>query len=118
MKVYYAEANYGHDEIEAVLKVLKEDRLAIMDGKQVHELETKVAGIFRKEYGLMTNSGSSANLLGIQGLRLSKGSKVITPALTFSTTVAPLVQSELVPLFVDVEINTLQIDTSILENIP
>ena len=37
---------------------------------------------------------------------------------TFSTTVAPLVQSELVPLFVDVEINTLQIDTSILENIP
>jgi CDP-6-deoxy-D-xylo-4-hexulose-3-dehydrase len=118
MKVYYAEANYGHDEIEAVLKVLKEDRLAIMDGKQVHELETKVAGIFRKEYGLMTNSGSSANLLGIQGLRLSKGSKVITPALTFSTTVAPLVQSELMPLFVDVEINTLQIDTSILENIP
>ena len=118
MKVYYAEANYGEGEIEAVLKVLKEDRLAIMDGKQVHELEAKVAGLFRKKYGLMTNSGSSANLLGIKGLRLPKDSKVITPALTFSTTVAPLVQSDLVPLFVDVEIDTLQINTSILENIP
>ncbi len=118
MKVYYAEANYGEGEIEAVLKVLKEDRLAIMDGKQVHELEAKVAALFRKEHGLMTNSGSSANLLGIQGLRLPKNSKVITPALTFSTTVAPLVQSELVPLFIDVEIGTLQIDTSILEKMP
>lgn len=118
MRVFYAEANYGNDEIEAVLKVLQEDRLAIMDGKQVHELEAKVAGLFRKKYGLMTNSGSSANLLGIKGLRLPKDSKVITPALTFSTTVAPLVQSDLVPLFIDVEIDTLQINTSILENIP
>ena len=118
MKGCYAEANYGEGEIEAVLKVLKEDRLAIMDGKQVHELEAKVAALFRKEHGLMTNSGSSANLLGIQGLRLPKNSKVITPALTFSTTVAPLVQSELVPLFIDVEIGTLQIDTSILEKMP
>tara|TARA_Y100001970_G_C14217041_1_gene850268 strand:- start:856 stop:2046 length:1191 start_codon:yes stop_codon:yes gene_type:complete len=118
MRVYYAEANYGKDEIDAVIKVLKEDRLAIMDGKQVHELEKKVAAIFRKDYGLMTNSGSSANLLGVQGLQLPKQSKVITPALTFSTTVAPLVQSGLVPLFVDVELDTLQINTNILKEVP
>ncbi|RPH02298.1 MAG: NarL family transcriptional regulator [Candidatus Pelagibacter sp. TMED153] len=118
MRVYYAEANYGKDEIDAVIKVLKEDRLAIMDGKQVHELEKKVASIFRKDYGLMTNSGSSANLLGVQGLQLPKKSKVITPALTFSTTVAPLVQSDLVPLFVDVELDTLQINTEALKEVP
>ena len=118
MRVFYAEANYGKDEIDAVIKVLKEDRLAIMDGKQVHELEGKVAAIFRKDFGLMTNSGSSANLLGVQGLQLPKQSKVITPALTFSTTVAPLVQSDLVPFFVDVELKTLQLDTSILKEIP
>ena len=118
MRVYYAEANYGKDEIDAVMKVLKEDRLAIMDGKQVHELEKKVASIFRKDYGLMTNSGSSANLLGVQGLQLPKKSKVITPALTFSTTVAPLVQSYLVPLFVDVELDTLQINTEALKEVP
>ena len=72
MRVYYAEANYGKDEIEAVIKVLKEDRLAIMDGKQVHELERKVAAIFRKDFGLMTNSGSSANLLIAQSLKESE----------------------------------------------
>ena len=66
----------------------------------------------------MTNSGSSANLLGVQGLQLPKQSKVITPALTFSTTVAPLVQSDLVPLFVDVELDTLQINTEVLKEVP
>ena len=76
MKVYYAEANYGEGEIEAVLKVLKEDRLAIMDGKQVHELEAKVAALFRKEHGLMTNSGSSANLLGIKDCVFQKIQKL------------------------------------------
>jgi CDP-6-deoxy-D-xylo-4-hexulose-3-dehydrase len=65
----------------------------------------------------MTNSGSSANLLGVKGLDLKEGSKIITPSLTFSTTVAPLVQSNLIPLFIDVEIDTLQIDTQKLEDI-
>jgi len=117
MRVFYAEANYGQEEIDAVLDVLKKDRLALMSGKRVRELEEKVSIIFRKKYGLMTNSGSSANLLAVQGLRLKKGSKVITPALTFSTTVAPLVQSGLIPLFVDVDPNTLQIDTSIFNKL-
>ena len=50
-------------------------------------------------------------------LNLRKGSKVITPSLTFSTTVSPIVQSGLIPLFVDVDRTTLQIDTSILKEI-
>ena len=116
MKVYYAEANYGSEEINAAIKVLKEGRLALMAGKNVQELEKQVAKLFKKKYGLMTNSGSSANLLAIKSLSLKKGSKVITPALTFSTTVAPIVQSDLVPLFIDAEIDTLQIDTKILNS--
>ena len=115
MRVYYAEANYGDDEIEASIKVLKESRLALMCGDNVNALEERVAKLFRKQFGLMTNSGSSANLMGVKALDLPKGSKVITPSLTFSTTVAPLVQSDLVPYFVDVDINTLQIDTSLLK---
>ena len=88
-----------------------------MCGENTSKLEAKVAKLFRKDYGLMTNSGSSANLLGIQGLNLKKGSKVITPSLTFSTTVAPIVQSELIPLFIDVEPNTLQMNTELLKKI-
>ena len=117
MRVYYAEANYGDEEIAAVTKILKEDRLALMDGKSVSQLESRVAKLFRKDHGLMTNSGSSANLMGVKALDLAKGSKVITPSLTFSTTVAPLVQSGLIPYFIDVDIDTLQINTDLLKNI-
>ena len=117
-KVYYAEANYSDEEIDAVMEVLKNNRLALMCGKNVQKLENKVSDIFNKEYGLMTNSGSSANLIGVQALNLKKGTKVITPSLTFSTTVSPIVQSGLKPLFIDVERETMQIDTSILKKIP
>ena len=117
-KVYYAEANYSDEEIDAVLEVLKNNRLALMCGKNVQKLENKVSDIFNKEFGLMTNSGSSANLIGVQALNLKKGTKVITPSLTFSTTVSPIVQSGLKPMFIDVERETMQIDTSILKKIP
>ena len=117
-KVYYAEANYSDEEINAVIEVLKNNRLALMGGKNVLQLESEVANIFNKKYGLMTNSGSSANLMGVMALNLKKGTKVITPSLTFSTTVAPIVQSGLKPLFIDVERETMQIDTSVLKNIP
>ena len=51
----------------------------------------------------MVNSGSSANLLAFELLDLPKGSEVITPVLTFSTTLAPIIQKQLIPVFIDVE---------------
>ena len=116
-RVFYAEASYSDEEIFEVNKVLEESRLALMDGPKVKELEKKIANIFNKNHGLMVNSGSSANLIGFLSLQLQKGSKVITPALTFSTTVSPIVQSGLIPLFIDVDRNTLQINTGILKEI-
>jgi len=110
MKVYYSEANYGPEEIEAALNILKNGRLALMNGENVRQVESEVSKIFNKKHGLMTNSGSSANLLAVLGARLPKDSLVITPSLTFSTTVAPIVQGGHIPLFVDVELDTLQVD--------
>ena len=117
MRVFYAEANYGDEEVAAALNVLKEQRHSLMDGKNVKELEAKVAAIFRKKNGVMVNSGSSANLLAVKGLRLAEGTEVITPALTFSTTVSPLVQCNLTPVFVDCDPETLQMEPSLLESI-
>ena len=54
----------------------------------------------------MVNSGSSANLLALASLELKKGSEIITPTLTFSTTVAPIYQLGLIPHFIDVEKNS------------
>ena len=114
-KVFYAEANYSDEEIESVLDVLKNNRLALMCGKNVKKLEDKVAKIFNKEFGLMTNSGSSANLIGVQSLNLEKGSKVITPTLTFSTTVSPIYQLGYVPHFIGVEENKFLSDINQIE---
>lgn len=115
MRVNYAEAMYGEEEIEAVIDVLRNKSLTLMDGPSVKALEVQVAALFGKNYGLMANSGSSANTLAVASLGLEAGDEVIIPALTFSTTVAPLVHQNLVPAFVDVESDTYVIDPDQIE---
>ena len=105
MKVYYGKAVYDQKEIKAVTNVLKKKPLSLIDGPEVKELEAKMAKLFGKKYCLMVNSGSSANLLALSSLELKKNSEIITPTLTFSTTVSPIYQLNFKPLFVDVETN-------------
>ena len=104
-KIYYGKAVYDNKEINAVIKVLRNSSLSLVDGQNVKTLEKKVSHLFGKKYGLMVNSGSSANLLAIASLGLKKNSEIITPNLTFSTTVAPIYQLGLIPHFVGVEKN-------------
>ena len=103
MKVYYGKAVYNNREIAASMSVLKNKSLTLIDGPSVKELEKKISKIFGKKFGLMVNSGSSANLLAIASFDFKKGSEIITPTLTFSTTVAPIIQLGFVPHFIDVE---------------
>lgn len=101
-RVAYAAAVYGAPEVRAVQEVFK-NPLHLASGHRVKEFEGKIARLFGKKIGVMVNSGSSANLIAVDSLDLPKGSEVITPVLTFSTTVAPLLQKGLVPVFVDIE---------------
>ena len=64
-KIYYGKAVYDSKEINAVIKVLKNNSLSLVDGVNVKALEKIVSRIFGKRYGLMVNSGSSANLLAL-----------------------------------------------------
>ena len=114
-KIYYGQANYNYKEINACLKVLKKQRLSLMTGDKVRTLEKKIANLFGKKYALMVNSGSSANLLAIQSLNLRKKSEVITPTLTFSTTISPIYQSGLIPNFIDVKKDTFVADVEQIE---
>lgn len=112
ISVPYGMTVHGQEEIDAVVHVLK---TSTQMGKHVREMEEKVAQLYAKKHGIMVNSGSSANYLAIELLDLPKGSEVITPALTFSTTVAPLVKSGLIPAFVDVAPGTYNIDVDKVE---
>ena len=103
IRVPYGLSVHGNDEIKAVNKVL---RTTTQMGKNVFEFEKKISKLFNKKYGLMVNSGSSALMLAMESLNLPEGSEVITPALTFSTTVAYIVRNKLIPVFVDVKEGT------------
>lgn len=113
--VHYGQACYGDAEIEATTTVLREGALTLVDGPAVKQFEGRIADLFGKRYGLMVNSGSSANLLAVATLGLEPGSEVITPALNWSTTVAPILQHGLKPVFVDVEPDTFVIDATQVE---
>jgi len=107
-KIWYApnqKEAYGDAEIKAVVDCLNDGWLAGF-GPRTIEFENKVSKLFGKKHGLFVNSGSSAILLGLNALNLEPGSEVITPACTFSTTLAPIIQCGLKPVFCDVEVGT------------
>lgn len=110
--VPYGTTVHGEDEINAVVEVL---RTSTQMGKNVRTLEEKVAQLYNKKYGIGVNSGSSALYLAADLMNFDEGTEIITPALTFSTTVAPLVKRKWVPAFVDVEEGTYNTDANKIE---
>ena len=107
-KVWYAPnrfESYGEEEIKAVEACLRDGWLAGFGDRSV-EFERRVSDLFGKKHGLFVNSGSSAILLGLCALDLPVGTDVVTPACGFATTVAPLVQLGLKPVFCDVGLDT------------
>lgn len=116
MRVPYALAVYGKNEIKAVNNVLQNPS-RLVAGDCVKQFEERIARVFGKKYGVMVNSGSSANLLAFDLLDLPAGSEVITPVLTFGTTLSPLIKKGLIPVFADVERGTYVINVNQIESL-
>jgi CDP-6-deoxy-D-xylo-4-hexulose-3-dehydrase len=114
-RVDYAGSVHDEREIEAVLSVLRGGPQALRIGKHVRAFERGVAELFGKQRGVMCNSGSSALYLAVELLGLQPGDEIITSAVTFSTDIAPIVRAGLVPVFVDVEPDTYNIDVEAIE---
>jgi CDP-6-deoxy-D-xylo-4-hexulose-3-dehydrase len=117
--VQYAGPYFDSQEYIAAVKSLLGEWLVL--GADAIKFERKFPKLFGKEYGLLTNSGSSANLLMMaamtskRGYNLPKGTKVITPIAGFPTTMAPIIQLGFVPIFVDIELETLNLDLDQVE---
>jgi CDP-6-deoxy-D-xylo-4-hexulose-3-dehydrase len=116
MKYALASTTFGAEEIEAAKAVLDSNQFTM--GERVKKFEGEFAEWNGSKHALMVNSGSSSNLLMVDVmLRRSKGTapwkkgdEVLVPALAWPTTVWPLVQLGLVPVYVDVDPRTLAID--------
>jgi CDP-4-dehydro-6-deoxyglucose reductase, E1 len=111
---------FGAGEVRGALEAMLEKRVTM--GARVSAFEDAFASYVGVRHALMVNSGSSANLLAVSAVShlgapdgLAAGDEVIVPAVTWSTTVAPLLQFGLVPVFVDVDPETLNLRVEALE---
>jgi CDP-6-deoxy-D-xylo-4-hexulose-3-dehydrase len=111
--------SWGTEELEAIERVMRSGRFTM--GEQVRLFEQAFAEKFGVKHAVMVNSGSSANLVGVAALcyraelPLQRGDEVIVPAISWATTFHPLQQYGLKLKFVDVELDTLNMDASKLE---
>ena len=112
MKINYGKNVYNTSEIKAVVRTLKK---STQMGVSVKKFEDKICSLSGKKYGLMVNSGSSALILALKVLDLPKNSEVITPCLNFGTALSSIILSDLRPILVDCDKETLQIDINKLE---
>ena len=112
MRVPYGKNVYGKEEIAAVINQLKKNTQM---GKNVYQFEKRIAKYFGKKYGVMVNSGTSALILAMHVMDIKKDDEIITPALNFGTAISSIIFFKAKPIFIDVEINTLQVDVKKIE---
>jgi CDP-6-deoxy-D-xylo-4-hexulose-3-dehydrase len=114
-----------YDEQELISLVDASLDFWLTTGRYADQFEKDLAAFIGVNYCLLTNSGSSANLLAVSALtspklgekRLEPGNEVITMACGFPTTLNPILQNNLVPVFLDVELGTYNIQTDRIEDV-
>jgi CDP-6-deoxy-D-xylo-4-hexulose-3-dehydrase len=118
--VSYSGPVFGTEEYTAAVKALLDGWLIF--GKRARDFELEFSSHLGKNHGILTNSGSSANLLMVAATKsrkflkqLKDGDKIITPVVCFPTTINPLIQHNLIPVFIDVEFPSLNLDLDKVE---
>lgn len=110
MIINFAQTDYDQAETNAVNRVLSSPLLA--SGPENEAFEKEFAEYVGTNFSICVNSGSSANLLALASLNLSRGSKVLTSACGFPATLSPIIHCNLEPVLVDYDISTHNIDVS------
>lgn len=117
--VYYSGPYWDNRELEAIFKSFLQGKW-LASGEEVSKFEKKFSKHFNKKNSLMVNSGSSANLVMIAALKKrfgwEDGDEIIVSCVGFPTTIAPIVQNGLKPVFVDIDFSDLNWDISEIED--
>jgi CDP-6-deoxy-D-xylo-4-hexulose-3-dehydrase len=116
--IYYSGPYWDNKEVIEAVKVLLNGEW-LSSGEKVKLFENKFVKKIHSKYGVMVNSGSSANLVMLATMKkyfdwVDK-SEIITSVVCFPTTVAPIVQNNLKPVFIDIEMNSLNFDITKIE---
>jgi len=115
------DSSYDNKEILTCIAVLLSGQLTM--GTQVKEFESEFSKFIGSPYSVMVNSGSSANLLAFSAItnplrkkHLKPGDKVAIPAVCWSTSMWPIIQTGLIPVLIDVDPGTLNVSIECLKN--
>lgn len=111
-KIQYSGPCYGSKEINAMIKSIKDGWFGV--GRAARKFEEALAKFMGLGEAIVVNSGSSANLLALGALGLRPGSEVISCACTFPTAFNPIIQNNLVPVVVDVEVGSYNINPALI----
>lgn len=117
--VHYAGPFFDSNELVRSISTLLDGWLVL--GSEAYKAEQKLSNLFGKKFGLLTNSGSSSNLLMMSALKskrylnLPSGTKVLTPIAGFPTTINPIYQCGYEPIFVDIELDGLNLNLDNVE---
>jgi CDP-6-deoxy-D-xylo-4-hexulose-3-dehydrase len=113
MKVYYSGPYWDYEEVSAAIETLLTGKW-LASGEKVYKFERAFSKKFNAESSLMVNSGSSANLVMLGALKKyfewGDDAEIIVSPVGFPTTIAPIAQNNLVPVFADIEMDTLNFD--------
>lgn len=119
-KIPLSAPSYGWEETYEALESLLTTSVTM--GEKVHEFERRFANYIGARNSVMINSGSSANLLALSVLtnptikqRIKRNDEIITPAVTWSTTIFPIINVGAIPVLVDVDLKTYNIDADQVE---
>lgn len=117
--VHYAGPYFDKQELTRAISTLLDGWLVL--GAEAYKAEQKLSKLFGKKYGLLTNSGSSSNLLMMSALKskrylnLPDNTKVLTPIAGFPTTINPIFQCNFKPIFVDISLDGLNLNLDEVE---
>jgi CDP-6-deoxy-D-xylo-4-hexulose-3-dehydrase len=116
--VYYSGPYWDNKEIIAMIKVIISGEW-LSSGENVQIFENAFVNKINNKFGVMVNSGSSANLVMMATVKKvlgwNDGDEIITSVVGFPTTIAPITQNKLTPVFVDIEMNSLNFDLDLIE---
>lgn len=114
--VHYAGRVFSEEEIQLAVEACLDFKLT--SGRFTKQFEERFAQITQKKHAIFVNSGSSANLAAITTIAAPEWENtkkyVITTAAGFPTTLAPILQNNLIPVFIDIELGTYNADTAVV----
>ncbi len=116
--VYYSGPYWGKEEIAAIIEAILAGKW-ITSGEYVRKFESRFSQKFNQKFSVMVNSGSSANLVMLAAVKKYLGwqdsDEIILSVVGFPTTLAPIIQNNLKPVFIDIELDTLNFDLELIE---